>query len=331
MAMLDFRQNHKGRSGGDRWGRRRLLLTILLLGIVVLLFDKVRQPDTWKWIDRFAAPSHEAPAGAIDNRLDSVPRSDLSADAFVVSKAEQPAEKPADDGDYFPGVSAGMFKSIRDDSLSSEEEQAVSLRLLNILHRTDLERLRQASVGQISYAQLFRQPGQYRGRLVTVSGTVRRANPIELFKNEFGLKKYYQVWLFPADNPTAPIVIYCLDLPKGFPTGMELAEDVEVTGFFLKRWAYVAQDVFRTAPELLAKTLEWQKQPVMAKEPDVDSRLIPVILVVSLLLALAAAWVVYMRTRPGKVALPEEPPDFDMLRRMDKNQQPRDPNVEDTP
>lgn len=331
MAMLDFRQNPKGRSGGDRWGRRRLLLLILLLGIVVILFDRGRRPDTWKWIDRFAAPSHEAPAGAIDNRLDSPPRSDLADDAFVVSKEEQPAEKPASDSGYFPGVSAGMFKSIRDDSLSSEKEQAVTLPLLNILRQTDLERLRQASVGQISYAQLFRQPGQYRGRLVTVFGTVRRANPIELFKNEYGLKKYYQVWLFPSDNPTAPIVVYCLDLPKGFPTGMELAEDVEVTGFFLKRWAYEAQDGFRTAPEILSKTLEWQKPPVVAREPDVDSRLIPVILVVTLLLALAAAWVVFMRTRPGKVTLPDKPPDFDMLHRMDHNEPSRDPNVEDTP
>ena len=51
---------------------------------------------------------------------------------------------------------------------------------MDILNRTDPETLNKASLGPVSYAQLFRQPNQYRGRLVTVSGVVRRANRLEL-------------------------------------------------------------------------------------------------------------------------------------------------------
>ena len=85
-------------------------------------------------------------------------------------------------------VPPGDFEAVCDDAPSTRDEQACSLRLLDILNRTDSETLSQASLGPVSYAQLFRQPNQYRGRLVTVSGVVHRANRVKLPPNDYGIK-----------------------------------------------------------------------------------------------------------------------------------------------
>ena len=171
---------------------------------------------------------------------------------------------------------------------------------------------------------MFRQPNQYRGRLVTVSGVVHRANRVELLPNDYGIKQYYQVWLWPSDNPSAPIVVYCLRLPQGFPTGMELAEQAEVTGYFFKRWAYQANDALRTAPELLARTLQWEQRPVMTPPQPAETWPIPLVVGVAALAALLAAGIVYLRTRPTRPDLPDRPPNFDALCEMDQQERPAD-------
>ena len=149
-------------------------------------------------------------------------------------------------------------------------------------------------MGPVSYAQLFQQPNQYRGRLVTVSGRrATRASRGDFFPNDYGFKEYYQIWLWPDDNPSAPMVIYSLELPKGFPTGMEIGEQAEVTGFFFKRLAYLAKDTLRVAPEILAKTVQWQKRPAITADEPAETWPIPLVVCVAAGLALLAAWFVY--------------------------------------
>jgi hypothetical protein len=301
---------------------------MLLVGVLVVLANWARQPGVWNWFDKLAAPIQVGTGQTIDNRLNA-PHKMESPDSFSIPK-EQPAEeeKVVDRGDLFPGVNPAWFKAIRDDAISSRDEQPCTLALLNILQKTDLDRLRKASMGRIAYAQLFRQPGEYRGRLVTVSGTVHGVYRVELPENQYGLKEYYQVWLAPPDNRFNPLVIYCLNLPKGFPTGDNIAEEAEVTGFFLKRWVYRAKDTLRVAPTLLAKTLQWEKRPVMQQESPADARFIAGMVVVVFLLAMLTALFIYLRTRPSRFVLPEGPLDFEKLRSMEESRESQ-PNTEE--
>jgi hypothetical protein len=316
--VLDFRRNRTDRFGQQRRQGRRLLVTIiLLLGLVIVAIDRARQPGAWAWFDSLSAPSAEESGPAIDNRLDAVAPRDSAPDSFVIPK-EQRAEKAADQDKYFPGVKPEWFATIHDDTISSRGEQACTFALLDILQRSDLEKLRKASLGRIAYAQLFRQPNEYRGRLVTVSGRVHAVHRIELFKNEYGIKEYYQVWLAPFENRTSPIVVYCLGLPKGFPTGKKVAEEAEVTGFFLKRWAYQATDAVRTAPELLAKTLEWRKRPLMRQESPGGIGSLLLIVAAAIVVAAATAWLIYIRTRSPRLVSPDRPPGLENIRLADE-------------
>jgi hypothetical protein len=313
-SVLDFRKALKHREGIGRREHRPLLMLILLLGILAMVADNLRRPSLWAMLDRAANPSPEPPAIGDRHPL-APPREAPPPDSFVMA-SDRPEEQPAaqDDGDFFPGVEPSQLRPIRDDRPSLPAERTCSLRLLKILKQADLAELRRASMGPITYAQLYNQPENYRGRLVTLAGVVRRVEPVELPTNDYGISSYHQVWLFPNDNPSSPEVVYCLDLPKGFPTGTELAVDAGVTAFFFKRWAYSTPDADRIAPLLLAKTLHWWKEPVVTPEPAARPQWLPLVVIFAALAAMYAAWYASLRPRPSRVPLPERPPDFTRLR-----------------
>jgi hypothetical protein len=292
---------------------------ILLVGIALIVLDRMRQPGALSWLDVLTAPSDVGTKEAIDNRIAAAsPRE--PADSFVIPKT-QPAEKtdkPAPARQFFSGVKPEWFTVIRDNTPSSQAEQTCTLPLLDILQKTDLDKLCKASLGRITYAQLFRQPGEYRGQLVTVLGTIRAAHRVELPKNQYGIQEYYQVWLYPIDNRFQPIVVYCLGLPKAFPTGDTIAEQGELTGFFLKRWAYSAKNDIYAAPTLLAKTLQWQRRPIARQAEPVDLGWTAFAIAVAAVLAMLTAWLIYVRTRPTRPVSPDTPLDPDTLQLLDE-------------
>ncbi len=323
ITVLDFRHPTERRKSPGPLGRRGLLWLILLMGVVFVLFEDLRRPGGCQWLDRLTEVSPEATGGGIDNRLP--PARGQDADSFIIGQPRPPAEKPVpEEKGYFPGVDPAMLDSVRDDTVSSQGERACSMSLLNILNKADQKELRQASVGKVTYAQLFHQSTYYRGRLVTIAGVVHRVNPIELPENKYNIREYYQIWIATNDNPTAPVVVYCLHLPEDFPTGMKVSEEAAVTGFYFKRWAYESEDGLRTAPTILAKTLQWKKRPAIAQEPAVNAGNISLVVVIAAILALLAAWYVYLRTRPTHPALPDSPPDFDVLKEMDQRNESTD-------
>lgn len=308
MPRLDFRRSSQTWREKHKPYQRRLLAAVLLLGMVIIVADWARQPGRGRKTASQAIPD------VIDNRLAVVSSERMLPESFVAAAASPPTNAlPKQEKRYFPGVRPELFADIKDDTPSSSEEIPGCVHLLGVLHKSSLAELRKASEGRVTYAQLFRQPEYYRGQLVTVAGIVRRVHRLELLDNQFGLTHYYQVWLFPYDSPGTPLVVYCIDIPKGFPTGMTLEEEAEATGFFFKRWVYQAKDSsLRTTPTLLAKTLQWQKPAAPTTVPSTveDDRLIPGVIILALFLAVLTAWVIYFRTRPQRLVLPERLPDF---------------------
>jgi hypothetical protein len=71
----------------------------------------------------------------------------------------------------------------------------------------------------------------------------------------------------PTEGPAqTAILVHALELPPGFPPldsptldggYTKLREDVEVTGYFLKRVAYYARDGMNTAPLVLTHAPRW--------------------------------------------------------------------------
>jgi hypothetical protein len=73
-------------------------------------------------------------------------------------------------------------------------------------------------------------------------GTFRRLERLTPPPNDYGIEDYWQGWMEPAGGPASPVVVQCLTIPEGMPSGMRIDEPVDVTGYFFKNYAYNASD-----------------------------------------------------------------------------------------
>jgi len=250
------------------------------LGLVILLVLEARDPANFAWLWAIGQQGDDA------------------AEATV--SAGRPPRAVAGEG-RFAGVRADLLDDVRDDYPFRFDERDAWFGLLAVLRDTDPAVLRRASLGRVTYVQIFEQPDVYRGRLVSVRGIVRRAHRVPAPKNDLGFDHYYQTWITPQDSPSNVLVVYCLNLPEGFPTGVELEESVELVGFFFKRWVYQAQDKLRTAPVVLAGSLVWQPKPqAVERQVDDDPLSVVMLFVIAGLFAVSVTAYVYCRNRGGK-------------------------------
>jgi hypothetical protein len=169
---------------------------------------------------------------------------------------------------------------------------------------------------RVSYLQLEKQPGEYRGELVTVAGTVRMAERVPAPPNYLGVKQYYVYWIQPAGEPASPLIVYALEAPRGFPhikgrddqagaSPVKLREDVQVTGVFIKRCAYVARGGTFTAPVLLADVPQWSPPEPRAAERPVPWRELGIAALAALLLTICITAVAWKRTgQSGRASKP---------------------------
>ena len=204
-------------------------------------------------------------------------------------------------------LDAIFLESVRDNTVFRPSEKDAWFRLLEDLKHRDETDLHQSSVGRVGFLQLYRQPREYRGKLVTVAGELRLGYHRQAPKNIYGVTSYYIFWLKPS-IADSPIVVYCLDIPDGFPDVRSiedkgekpvLSEDVEFTGYFFKRWAYRAEDGTRLAPLILAKTPTWQpRQETFLPSKEMPGAIFWVVLVGGTsLFGIAFAVVIYRLSR----------------------------------
>ncbi len=302
--MLDFARRRKPEAPTNGPGRPRLMWTILAPGLAIIVLGQVGL-QVAQWGETGAATGladlgqWASWSDPIDTRL--LAREDSATSATFTSPAEEspaPSVPRAPEKRFFRGVKPSYLDAIRDDEPFRAAEADAWFHLLDILERSKVQDLKAHSRGYVAFVQLYRQSPEYRGELVTVRGRMVRAHRLRAPKNDYGFTHYYQTWLQPRDNLTNPMVIYVLHLPDGFPTGMEISEEVEVTGFFFKRWAYLAKDTIRSAPVVLAKTVQWHKPaPSPVPSPYALYQMLWAVLSAMILVVLA---VVYMYHRPGR-------------------------------
>lgn len=129
------------------------------------------------------------------------------------------------------------------------------------------------AVGPLNFVQLYSQPDEYRGELITFRGTVRWGYRVASQRERFGIDDYIVLGLLPHAGSSSPVVVYCLDLPADFPAvkpadssgqGAPLDEDVTVTGYFFKRWLHRCEAGMNLSPLILGKITHWH--------PHADSR-----------------------------------------------------------
>lgn len=230
-------------------------ILILALGIVVGTIRHLHQPQTAEKLGVLFAPVEAAeeleqaqvvmPSGKDSPPSQAKPPSP-AAPAAVETEAEA-------DGD--------PLTRVRDNTYFRPAESEAWFELIAKLQVADAQQLQATSLGELTYAQLVKQPQVYRGKVVTLRGTARREEEVEPAENSLVLSSYHRLVLQPAGGGQWPFVVYCLQLPAEFPRGESIQASVEVTGYFFKNWSYAWEDGLGVAPVVLAKGVSWQPIP----------------------------------------------------------------------
>jgi len=266
FSLLDFGQN--------RWSapnylgqsqQRRLLLLVLTAGAVLAAVFYASNPQSWIWLTQLGRQRPQPNHAAIDTRLKPRPPGD------AVVMANRPAAAAPERGNRFPGVDAKLLDLVQDDTPVRPAELPAMFQLLGLARRTDPRTLAEASVGIPAFVQLLKQPDAFRGQVLTVRGHVHGVFALPVDKNDDGVRELLQLWIEPDDR-SSPIVLDCLDLPKAFPRGNPINEQVEATGFYFKRLAYYLENdkTMQLAPLILAENVEWAPQPAAAPPQGMD-------------------------------------------------------------
>ncbi|HBO46315.1 MAG TPA: hypothetical protein DD670_20790, partial [Planctomycetaceae bacterium] len=293
----------------DYFSRReqgRLLLLVMSLGLIVFLMNEVRKPEHWHWLipekedvlDEDAAPGQE-----IEPSDQPIQPPSAAERETAPPDTDEPPSETIDSTGYFPGVKPLLLETIHDKDRFRSDEQEAWFHLFQILKTAEPAELRQASIGRVARIQLLEQSKAYRGELITVRGTIRRAHRLAAPNNQFGIAGYYQLWVWPDESPDWPIVVYCLELPDGFPTGMSVAEEATLTGFYFKLWLCKTRGGLDLIPVVLAGRIEWRK-PAGFLDVKLGPWAAVTIVVGAALAAVFVVSYVYRRTRRTKRTLP---------------------------
>jgi hypothetical protein len=249
-----------GRRRVTDYSQRSTKLTLFAIVAAVLFVSAVAEraadPKMRQWL-RQMNQSDGGQEQAVDSRIEPRLRTQHDDPGTIVAVMQpQPVSEP-------------LLSEVQDDTVFRPAEREVWFSLLERVRDTEADELRQQSAGRVTYLQLFRQPIEYRGKVVTVSGTVKLAYRLQAPQNDLGIKDYFVYWIHPYGGPSSPIVVYALEAPAGFPPLKDkdvqgemtpLHEEVEVTGAFFKRWAYAAKDGAYTAPLIVARSIQWQQR-----------------------------------------------------------------------
>ncbi len=275
----------------------RMGLLMLLLVVVLVLMQQVRRPSMWRWL--FAPGEQAAPQQQIDTRLARQAPPPPRREPVIQMAQANPNPPAAPNGEFFPGVRPELLAKVRDNTIWRGGEHDAFFHLLEILQQASEEELWTQAQRGVSFVQLFRQPEVYRGRLVHLRGRVRRVVWENAPQNQYGIRRYASLVFQMEDHPMDPTLVYALELPPGFPTGMEVNEPAELVGFFYKRKAYLAQDTLRTAPLVLARSLRWHPAQPAAQTEESPWQILLWSAVAAAVVALVVVLVAWKSQPPG--------------------------------
>ena len=232
--------------------RRRLFWVVMPAGLLLLAL--------LGWVERTWFP-RRVPAATpqVDTRLEAVAGPAPRGDEVLI-------EREPERSDAAPGpelaASRNSLARVRDATVFRDADNDAWFEVWRTLREGGRSGIERARPSEVTFRELFGQPRSFRGLPVRMKGTLHRAERLAAPRNDYGVDQYWQCWMEPAGGPPSPVVVQCLSLPEGMPTGMEIDEPVEVAGYFFKNFAYNAADAIRVAPVIMTVEPAWK--PVAA-------------------------------------------------------------------
>ncbi|QDT46785.1 hypothetical protein Pan258_08050 [Symmachiella dynata] len=273
--------------------QRRLLLMVATLGAVVMGFQFAAQPESWYWLTGPPVDAQSSAANPPEKPIDA--RLNPEADAvppggFRLAEplpANPPVENPQQVDDNDPTrLDPTLLSNLYDNKLGIRNaEQGAYYKILAQARELSEQQLESAAADAVTFAQMFTDPDDYRGRLVTIHGRVKQLTPMQAVKNDFGIETVYEAWMLTPDSGTNPVLMHFTNIPEGIPTGTDLDLDCRFTGYFFKKYAFVAQHGPHSTTMLLGKELRWTPPQTIAPELGLAPYILGVVVLMGVVLA----------------------------------------------
>ena len=257
--------------------------------MVVVAMDYAGRPSSYAWL--FGRVDDTGPMKSADTKndeqIDFRPNVDSSPVGIQLTQPRTPEDanrykdhQEQRTTDHKLKIDSDLVSQIKDNSVGIRaSERDLMNYLLAKTRDVPLSALKSEARDDIAFGVLMNDSEDFLCTLMSVRGEIRRLNAISAFKNEYGVEKVYEAWLFNRDAGKRPYRILCTSIPDGIPTGMELKSGtvVTVTGYYFKRYGYPAVgNRLHVAPLIIGKTLEWHR-PESATRPN-DMDIIPYVL-----------------------------------------------------
>lgn len=280
----------------EQW---RLLMFVFLLGGTVLVMLRVADPEFWSVVMRSlgldetveveGSTPDQGPDKSLDEYTPYVTDSKENPADSVEILSEYQREQVIEGQNRLPGVNLKYLARVQDNAPHRRAERSAWLNLFEQLQNNSPIFLRSAARKDVGYVQLFRQPKEFRGHLVSLDGEVRRVEKMPFGKNPFGIEDLYRLILkVPAGaNRPRVLFVFALELPEDFPIEFAMREEVRVTGFSYKKLPYARADgQTEIAPVMLVNGFEWFPEP----EPSISVRAVMVATIAIALVVIVGTW-----------------------------------------
>lgn len=155
-------------------------------------------------------------------------------------------------------MDVGLFDDVKHQDKITHHDRECFYQMLSTVGRLQSVNLQDVARDQFDIAKLLGEPSSQVGLAYKVSGSARRAIKILVndpdIRERFGIERYYEIEVFVSlpqnlkliDDATGrsetyvdyPFVFCVRTLPAGMPEGPTINHPIQISGFFLKLWAF---------------------------------------------------------------------------------------------
>lgn len=226
----------------------RLVRTVMLLWVVGMLIYWSRDPAMWKWI---ADDVQEDAAATAKPDGDSAPAEATSHETLVSGPNDRQAFEHSE--------AERLFQAITDKEPLAREEMPAYWKLMRWSMTEPFDDLWERSRKDVYFTHLAEAPEKYRGELIGLKVSLRRALAHEAEENSAGAKQVYEAWGVTNESRSG---LYCLvfyDKPPELAIQPSIHEEATFVGYFLKQFTYEdAMGTKRWVPLLIGR-LHWRE------------------------------------------------------------------------
>lgn len=271
---MRFDRRSRLSAASRRQDQARIVRLIGLLVLVVLLIQVASRPSAWNWLVALSEPQEavrppEAAAGRPAVQVRRPADQPQLPDDEVYARVAEPGDSEAEASpDAAPEPAAGvrgggpllpaeLFDGVQDDWFGlTRAEQPALIGISRALRDVESEQWSAAADRNATFDVLLNMPEVYRGRGVTISGTLRRLLPAELH-HDSDVVRLWEAYVIANDARATPYIILSNEPPAGITPGDDLEARVSVDACYVRRIAYGTPRGEAVTSLLMAPTIRW--------------------------------------------------------------------------